>query len=199
MNKTTDDSITKDNFSISWKRLMFQGGVILLLGLLLALSSVTNSDTIILSARRFSILPVSGFFLLVLGIQECLEALLAKNSRELHQNLQVGILDAVVGGLIIINISGEPQRLSLMIAAFLIVRGLVRITLARVLRLPHSTSLSICGLVSISAGIMICFEWPVNEAWFLALCLNTEIAFRGWAILMFSLWVKKKNTPVVSS
>jgi len=196
MNKKKD-SINNEIFAISWIRLLLQGILIILVGVTLAISSVVNSDAVILSAQQFSWLPASGFFLLALGLQECLEAFFAKDSRELHQNLQVGILDAVIGGLIIFNISGQPQQLSLMIAAFLIVRGLVRITLARALRLPHSTSLSLCGLVSIIAGFMICFEWPVNEAWFLSLCLNTEIAFRGWAILMFSLWVKKKNAQAV--
>jgi len=189
----TKAPINEEKFTISWKRLMIQGVIILLLGMLLALSSVTNSDAVILSARRFSLLPASGIFLLVLGIQECLEAFFAKVSRELHQNLQVGILDAVVGGLIILNISGEPQRLSLMIAAFLIVRGAVRVSLAQALKLPHATSLSLCGLVSIILGVLIYFEWPVNEAWFLAVSINVEIAFRGWAMLMFSLWVKRKN------
>ncbi len=192
---TTKTPIEEEKFTMSWQRLMVQGVVILLLGSLLALSSVTNTDAVILSARRFSLLPASGIFLLILGLQECLEAFFSKVSRELHQNLQVGILDTVVGGLIILNISGEPQRLSLMIAAFLLVRGAVRISLAQALRLPHVTSLSLCGLISIIFGVMIYFEWPVNEAWFLALSINIEIAFRGWAILMFSLWVKRKNTP----
>ncbi len=184
---------TEEQYAISWKRLMAQGVIILLLGSLMALTSVTNTDVVILSARKFSLLPATGIFLLILGIQECLEAFFAKSSRELHQNLQVGILDTVVGGLIILNISGEPQRLSLMIAAFLLVRGTVRIFLAQALRLPHKTSLSLCGLVSVIFGIMVFLEWPVSEAWFLALSVNTEIAFRGWAILMFSLWVKRKN------
>jgi uncharacterized membrane protein HdeD (DUF308 family) len=46
--------------------------------------------------------------------------------------------------------------------------------------------------VSVILGILICFEWPTNEGWFLSLSLNIEIAFRGWAMIMFSLWLKKK-------
>jgi hypothetical protein len=34
-------------------------------------------------------------------------------------------------------------------------------------------------------------EWPSDAAWFLAFSLNVEIACRGWAILMFGLWVKR--------
>jgi uncharacterized membrane protein HdeD (DUF308 family) len=148
-----------------------------------------------MSAREFSWLPVGGLVLFFLGLEECVEAFFAKAaSREFHQNLQVGILDTVVGGLIVFSISDGPQRLSLMIAAFLIARGAVRISLAQVLRLPHAASTSFCGIISIIFGILICFEWPSNEGWFLSLCLNMEIAFRGWAMIMFGLWIKRKNS-----
>ena len=189
----TENSFQNDAFTISWQRLLIQGGSILILGLIFALSSILNTDAVIMSAREFSWLPVSGLIIFMLGVQECLEAYFAKIAREFHQNLQVGILDTVVGGLIIFSVSDDPQRLSLMIAAFLIVRGAVRIALAQALRLPHIISTSLCGAVSIIFGILICFEWPVNEGWFLSLCLNTEIAFRGWAMMMFGIWVKKRN------
>ena len=182
-----------EHYEISWKRLFVQGTIIMVMGATLALSSVFNKDAVIMVAREFSWLPVSGMIIFFLGLEECLEAYLAKASREFHQNLQVGILDTVIGGLIIFSVSEDPQRLSMMIAAFLIVRGLVRIALVRALHLPHSLSTSLCGTVSIILGFLICFEWPTNEGWFLSLTLNIEIAFRGWAIIMFALWLRKKN------
>ncbi len=186
------------NIALSWKRLLIQGVIIMLIGLTMSLSSLLKTDTIIMSARGFSLLPVGGMVIFILGLQECLEAFFAKDSREFHQNLQVGILDTVVGGLIIFSVSDEPQRLSLMLAAFLITRGAVRLALVQALRLPHVVSTSLCGIVSIIAGILICFEWPTNEGWFLSLCLNLEITFRGWAIMMFGLWVKKKNNKPIA-
>lgn len=189
-----ENSFQEKDIALSWKRLLVQGVIIMLLGQILSLSSLLKTDTIIMSARGFSWLPVAGLVIFILGLQECLEAFFAKDSREFHQNLQVGILDTVVGGLIVFSVSDEPQRLSLMIAAFLITRGAVRIALVQALRLPHIVSTSLCGIVSIVSGVLICFEWPVNEGWFLSLCLNLEIAFRGWAIIMFGLWVKKRNS-----
>jgi len=189
-----ENSFQEKKITLSWKRLLVQGVIIMLLGQILSLSSLLKTDIIIMSARGFSWLPVGGLIIFILGLQECLEAFFAKDSREFHQNLQVGILDTVVGGLIIFSVSDEPQRLSLMIAAFLITRGAVRIALVQALKLPHIVSTSLCGIVSIVSGVLICFEWPANEGWFLSLCLNLEIAFRGWAIIMFGLWVKKRNS-----
>ena len=181
-----------ERYEISWKRLLMQGTIIIVMGSVLALSSFFNTDTILMSARGFSWLPLSGMVIFFLGLVECLEAYSAKAPRDFYQNLQVGILDAVIGGLIIFSVSEVPQRLSMMIAAFLIVRGLVRIALVRALHLPHAVSTSLCGLVSIILGFLICFEWPSSEGWFLSLSLNIEIAFRGWAMITFSLWLKKK-------
>ncbi len=182
-----------EDYEISWKRIITQGTIIMVLGMTVALSSVLNRETVIMSAREFSWLPVSGMIIFFLGLIECLEAYYAKASREFHQNLQVGILDTVIGGLIIFSVSEVPQRLSMMIAAFLIVRGLVRIALVHAMHLPHKISTSLFGLISVILGILISIEWPTDAGWFLSLSLNIEIAFRGWAMIMFSLWLKNKK------
>jgi uncharacterized membrane protein HdeD (DUF308 family) len=183
-----------ERFDMDWRRLLIQGAVILLMGVMLAMASALNPNAIVLTARLLSWLPVSGMVILSLGLLECLDAALAKETRDFLQNLQVGVLDAVIGAMIILSVTEEPARLSMMIAAFLMVRGLVRITLVYTLQLPHTLSTSLGGLVSIIMGIFIWLEWPSTEGWFLSLCLNIEIAVRGWAIMMFALWVRTKKT-----
>lgn len=182
-----------ERFDLGWRRLLLQGAVILLLGATLTLASAFRSDGIILFARDLSWLPASAVVILSLGILECFDAFLAKEPRDFFQNLQVGVLDAVVGGLIFLSVAEPPARLSLMIAAFLMVRGIVRIVLVNTLRLPSALSTSVCGLASIVMGLLIWLEWPTAAGWFLALCLNVEIAFRGWAIMVFALWVRRQN------
>ena len=182
-----------ERFNMNWRRLLMQGLVIFLVGLILVFASVLNPDAVVMSARYFSWLPLCGIIILALGLLECLDAFLAKEQRDFFQNLQVGVLDTVVGGLIILSVTEEPARLSLMIAAFLMVRGIVRIVLTYALSLPQIISTAVCGLVSILAGFMVFLGWPTSAGWFIALCLSIEIAFRGWAMMMFSLWVRKQN------
>ena len=182
-----------EGFETDWRRLVTQGFVIMFVGVFLALASVINPDAIILSARGFSWLPVSGMFILSMGLLECLDAFLAKKQRDVVHNLQVGALDAVVGAMIILGISGTISRLSMMIAAFLMVRGIVRIILAYAFKLPHKLSTSLGGGISIILGILVFQEWPITEGWFVSLCLNVEIACRGWAGISFALWVRKQK------
>lgn len=178
---------------LDWRRFIIQGIIIMFVGALMSLASVVNPDAIILSARGFSWLPASGMFIILLGIIGCFEALFAKEQREFLQNLQVGVLDMVVGTLMILSFAGTLSRLSIMISAFLIVRGIVRIILVYSLKLPYKLSTVTGGVISIILGILVFQEWPTSEGWFISLCLNIEITFRGWAVISFALWVKKQN------
>ncbi|MCK5120496.1 MAG: hypothetical protein KAQ91_00860 [Methylococcales bacterium] len=182
-----------EGFDVDWRRLMVQWVIIMLAGIFMALASVVNSDAVILSAREFSWLPMSGMIIFMLGLLECLDAFLAKEQRDVIQNLQVGVLDTVIGILIISSVSGVASRLGMMISAFLIVRGIVRIALAYALDLPLKVSTSIVGIISVILGVLIFQEWPTSDAWFMSLCLNIEIAFRGWAGISFALWVRKQK------
>ena len=188
-----------EGFDMDWRRLIAQWSIIMFLGVFMALASVINPDAIVLSAREFSWLPMSGMLLFALGLLECLDALLAKKQRDVIQNLQVGVLDTVVGALIFLSVSGTIYRLSLLIAAFLMVRGIVRIILAYALELQHKISTSMAGGVSILLGFLIFQEWPTPDGWFISLCLNIEIAFRGWTGITFAIWVRKQQNSLSDS
>lgn len=182
-----------ERFEMDWRRLLAQGIVIMLIGVGLVLIASIRSNVIILSARELSWLPVSGMVILALGVVECLDAFLAKETRDFLQNLQVGVLDAVIGALIILSVAEEPARFSLMIASYLIARGIVRITLIYAMQLPRAALSSIGGFLSIIMGFMIWMGWPSTSGWFMSLCLNIEIAVRGWAVIIFALWVKQQK------
>jgi uncharacterized membrane protein HdeD (DUF308 family) len=185
-----------DGFESDWRRLLIQWIIIMLAGLFMALASVVNPDALILSARQFSWLPASGIFLFVLGLLECLDAFLTKRQRDVIQNLQVGVTDLVIGGMLVLSITGPVQRVGIMIAAFLMVRGIVRFVMAYALQLPHKVATAIGGLVSIVLGVCVFQGWPTDKGWFMSLCLNIEIAFRGWAGVSFALWVKNNNNQI---
>jgi uncharacterized membrane protein HdeD (DUF308 family) len=182
-----------EEYSMSWQRIMFQACLIMFLGGILALASLFNGNTVILFGNNLSWLPMSGMLLSSLGLLECLEAKLAKNHREFQQNLQVGVLDTVIGGMTFLSVGEELVRFSMMLGAFLITRGIVRITLVFSLKLPNPISTILAGIISIATGWMIWQEWPIAEGWFLSLCVNIEILFRGWAMLMFSFWLKNQR------
>lgn len=185
-----------ERIHMSWWRLLLQGVVILVAGVSLTILGILGPEVIVMHAHGLSFLPFSGIVILSLGLLECFDALTAKEQRDFLQNLQVGSLDAVVGGLILFNPLAGAERFNLMIVAFLMTRGIARIALCLALQLPHAVSTILGGMIAVAMGFLIWSEWPTGEGWFLALCLNIEIAFRGWAMMMFALWVRKRNAEM---
>jgi uncharacterized membrane protein HdeD (DUF308 family) len=182
-----------ERFEMNWQRLLVQGLLILLTGLTFAFASIMKSDAVVMSARFFSWLPVCGMIIMALGILECLDALFSKDLRDFIQRLHVGVLDTIVGTFLLFGVSETPERLSLMIAVYLLVRSIVRLVLAYTLSLPHAFITVFCGLTCITLGLMAWLGWPTKESWFLALSLSIEITFRGIAMMFFAFWIKQQN------
>ena len=157
-----------EGFEADWRRLIVVSICVLFIGVFMTLANLIKPDIIILSAKDFSWLPISGALVMSLGVLECLDAFLAKKQRDVLQNLQVGMLDVVIGLFVVLSISGEPERLSILISAFLIVRGVVRSTLVYALRLPYPLGTSLLGVLSVILGIFLWLEWPTNAGWFIA-------------------------------
>ncbi|MDT8407791.1 MAG: hypothetical protein RQ715_11125 [Methylococcales bacterium] len=188
-----EETLSQESYGRKWWLRAFLGVVLLLVGFYLALSSLFNSTVVIMMAKGFSWLPLSGLIIMLLGFEECVEAYFSRELRELHHNLQVGILDFVVGGLIVLSVGAAPERLVLLIAAFLLVRGFVRMVLVQVLQLPNKLLTSFFGLTAVVLGGLLAFDVFADQAAFVAFAVNLEIAFRGWAMLSFAWWVRNRN------
>lgn len=178
---------------ISWWRYLIRGVVMLVIGAILILLTLLKPDVMIFHARDSSWLPLCGFIVLAIGILECFDALIAKESKDFYLNLQNGLLDVVVAGLLVLSSGDDPVRLSLLISAFLIIKGSYRIVLSYALSNINVTLARVGAGISILLGLMIWMEWPTAKGWFLAFCLSTEIVFRGWAIILFALWLKSQQ------
>jgi uncharacterized membrane protein HdeD (DUF308 family) len=183
----------KEYMGTDWRRLLIRGSLMLLIGLGLVAGTVFKHDVIIFQVRDFSWLPICGFVVLAVGLLECFDAFIAKELGDFFLNLQMGVLDVVVAGLIIFSIGDDPARLSLLLTAFLIIKGIFRLTLAYATQIPNIVSTLVGAGVSIILGLLIWLEWPSSSGWFLAFCLSAEIALRGWALMMFGFWVKAQK------
>jgi uncharacterized membrane protein HdeD (DUF308 family) len=179
-----------------WRRVLTRGVLMLFLGVMLVIFTLFKPDVMIFHARDTSWLPVCGFIILVLGFLECFDAMIAKEAKDFFLNLQNGLLDVVVALLIIFSSGDEAIRLNLLITAFLIIKGSFRIIMTYAIQRPNTTVTRIGAIVSIVLGILIWMQFPTSAGWFLAFCLSTEIALRGWAIIMLALWLQSRQEPI---
>lgn len=182
-----------ERFGTDWRRLLARGTALLLIGTLLAVASLFNPEAMILGARDFSWLPVAGAAVLTVGVLECFDGFIAKEARDFFLNLPIGVLDLVVGGLIVLSMGYHPERLSLLIAAFLITKGILRLVFSLAVQLPNRRSNMWGACASMLLGILIWLEWPSSAAGYLAFGLSTDIALRGWTLMVFAFWAKDKR------
>jgi uncharacterized membrane protein HdeD (DUF308 family) len=180
---------------ISWWRYLIRGGVMLVVGVTLILLTILKPDVMLFHARDTSWLPICGFVVLAIGFLECFDALIAKESKDFFLNLQNGLLDVVVAGLLVFSSGDDPARVSLLISAFLIIKGAYRIILSYALTNANVTLARMGAGVSILLGFLIFVQWPSSAPWYLAFCLSAEIALRSLGILTFAQWLKEQQKP----
>jgi uncharacterized membrane protein HdeD (DUF308 family) len=127
---------------------------------------------------------------LAVGLSECFDAFIAKESKDFFLNLQNGLLDVVVASLLVFSSNDEPTRVSLLIAAFLIIKGSYRVILSYAIQSVNVIFARMGAGISIVLGLMIWMQWPSSAAWFLAFCLSAEIGLRGLGVTIFAFWLK---------
>jgi len=181
---------------ISWWRYLIRGVVMLVIGAVLILLTILKPDVMIFHTRDNSWLPVCGFVVLAIGFLECFDALIAKESKDFFLNLQNALLDVVVAGLLVFSSGDDPARVSLLITAFLIIKGAFRIILSYAIQAINVIFARMGAGVSIGLGLMIWMQWPTSAAWFLAFCLSAEIGLRGLGIITFAQWLKSQQEQV---
>lgn len=155
------------------------------LGSLLLLFTALVPD-VKMSGVDASWLPISSNLILVIGILRCVDAFTSDNKPLFLMNVQGGIFDAVCGFIIMTSVAEEAVTLSLLIAAYLMIQGLLRIVITFSIAVPNPKSARVGGFISVLLGIMAWLNWPSSAMWFLSFALSAEITNRGWALMFYA-------------
>jgi uncharacterized membrane protein HdeD (DUF308 family) len=141
--------------------------------------------------ESFSWIPVIGVVVILVGVFRCLDAYATKTAQGFLVNMQGGVLDIVVGTLVLFSINFEADDLNLLIVGYLISQGIYRNILLSVAKVSNPMSNRITGVISIVLGMLIWGDWPTSASWFLALSLSIDVSFRGWALIVLASALKK--------
>lgn len=144
--------------------------------------------------ENFSWVPAAGVMVFLVGLLRCIDAFSAKSVQGYLLNMQGGILDIVIGFLVLFSINDNPDNLNSLIVGYMVSQGIFRNVLLSAADIPNPVSSRITGIISIMLGILIWVDWPTSAPWFLALSLSVDISFRGWALIMLASSLKKEST-----
>jgi uncharacterized membrane protein HdeD (DUF308 family) len=138
-----------------------------------------------------------GFLLLGGGIAEIISGFSAGRWSGTLIHLLVGVLYVIVGLMIIEQPENSAIQLTLIIAFFLIISGVMRVVAALSERFAGWGWVLLNGSITAMLGLLIYKQWPVSGLWVIGLFIGIDLILNGWAWIMLSLGVRQ-HAPVVA-
>ncbi len=103
-----------------------------------------------------------------------------------------GALALICGGLVLAFPAAGLGSLTLLLAAFLLMAGALRIALGLELRpVPGWGWLLFEGAMAVLLGVLIVVQWPLSGAWAVGTLVGLRILFNGWSMVMLSLAARR--------
>ncbi|MGR8931015.1 MAG: hypothetical protein ACU836_10265 [Gammaproteobacteria bacterium] len=185
----TESKTNFDHFLSQRNTLFVRGLVLSVAGILLTTLSVLVPDVRIMY-QYSSWLPIASLVIFATGILACMDALIWRSTKEFYANLQVGVFDTVIGLILLTELNKSPEKLVLLVSAYLLIKGIFRMLAAYSLRFSHFSVATFGGLISVIMGVVLWQDWLGKSMWFMSFCLSIDIMTRGWALTWFGIWLK---------
>ncbi len=168
--------------------ILFRGLITLGASLLIAVFALISPNVSILSSES-SWLPLIALMILLYGLLEFFDALITRKSAQYLIYVQMAVLDSVVGLIVLVEHYNEQGKLVLLLAAYLIIKGLFRVIAATNVNFPRSTRVILGSLVSLFLGMTLWIEGDTLSTQMITLALCMDFALRGWSLIVFSRWL----------
>jgi len=168
-----------------WGWFVGLGAVLLVLGMVAAIH--------VLSATVASVLFVAVLMVMA-GIGQLVHAWRVKHWRGFLFWTASGLLYTVAGMLTFADPMTGAALLTLLLGAFLIASGALRLWIWFNHRAqPGWRWLALSGAITLLAGILIAAGWPANSVWILGLLLAFDLTFQGITLLMLGLALRARH------
>ncbi len=165
-----------------WPWFFCLGALLILLGIgIITLSSGTSLFSIILL----------GCFLLIAGIVQLIQAILAHRWTGLFLALFLGILYIITGFLCVTKPATAAISITFWIAAFFLAIGLFKTLSSWLLRFQEWKWVFANGVISFILGILITIDWPFSGLWVIGLFIGIDLILSGLSWMRLSMAVKK--------
>jgi len=131
-----------------------------------------------------------GFLLIVFGIFETVQSTNLTRWSSFFLHLFLGVIYIVGGGLIIAHPLISEINITLLLAFFFIVGGLLKTIFALTHRMVNQGWRILDGIVTLLLGILILQEWPESGLWVIGMFVGINMLLTGWTWIMLSYAAK---------
>lgn len=142
-------------------------------------------------AATIAAVVVLGAIVMLSGIFQFGAAFMTRGAGHVILLLLVGVLDVVVGFMLVQHPGFGALLLTLFLATLFVAGGIIRFVAALWLQFPHYGWVAFSGLLTLVLGVLLWMQWPVSALWFIGFAVGVNLIFGGFA--WSSLALKLKN------
>jgi uncharacterized membrane protein HdeD (DUF308 family) len=173
--------VIRDAVHDHWKFLLFQGGVMVVLGILAVVAPAIATIAVDVS--------IGGLFLFS-GIVGLLAMFSVRNAPAFFWALLTAALSFVVGVLLLWRPVEGAVSLTIVLTAFFVAEGIVQIAGSFSYRdvLPGTWGWMLAsGIADLALAAIIIMSWPLSAAWALGLIVGINLITSGWALVITAI------------
>jgi uncharacterized membrane protein HdeD (DUF308 family) len=134
---------------------------------------------------------VFGVLLLIEGFTEVIHAVMVREWKGFALHLLAAALHLLLGLFMLEDPIRAAAVLTLLIAAFFFVGGLLHIVVAFTEQFSSWMWVVLSGVVDLILGGIILSGWPESGLWVIGLFVGIHLLFHGWSCLILALSVPK--------
>jgi uncharacterized membrane protein HdeD (DUF308 family) len=188
MTTISANAVMEDNVSevkASW-------GWFVALGVGLIIAGLVASANLFLSTL-LSVIYIAGM-MLAGAVMQVIHAFSVNRWKHKTVSALSAILYGIAGGFLLYDPVLSALNVTLIIGAFMIAAGVVRIGIGFRERANSGWGWIVAsGIVSVAAGLMMTATWPAIGLWFLGLMLAVDLVVQGWGFLAFGVALRAKK------
>jgi len=175
------DALAKEQLKKNWNWFFMLGICLVALGSLSVLFSFVST---VISVAYL------GFLMLFIGFFEGVKSLKMSRWAGFFLHLFLCVLYVVAGCFIVINPESNALTLTLLLAIFFVVSGVLRIVFSFARHVPHQPWLFLNGALTLVLGVLIWMQWPASGLWVIGTLMGIDLLFTGWTWIMLALTAK---------
>jgi uncharacterized membrane protein HdeD (DUF308 family) len=122
-----------------------------------------------------------GIVLLIAGIGQLIGAFMVRGAGHVILSLLVGVLDIVVGLILIGHPALGALTITLFLAALFVFGGIFRLISALWLQYPQYGWAAASGFITFLLGVLLWAQWPISAVWFPGFAVGVNFIFAGFA------------------
>lgn len=131
-----------------------------------------------------------GVLLLIAGVVQIAHALASARWRGFLAHLLGGLLYALIGGVIVYDPVTAGIGLTLLLAAFFIAGGALKLVLGMQ---AESGWFAFSGLIDLVLGVLVALGLPETGTWVIGLFLGIELLFAGLTLLLMASATRRSS------